>query len=73
MDTAAGWLAVFLGVYNLVRWWARRSYLQRQHERDEFRRHRLQRREPREYQAPDPNFIFDDNPPPPAPNEPPQN
>ena len=64
---SSGWMALFFALYTLVRWWNRRSYLrqrraQAEAEAERERRHREERRR-QENAAPDPNFIFTDNPP----------
>ncbi len=59
-----GWLAMCLVVYNVVRWWMRRSYLRRQRDMEETLS-RLYRRRPHQNTPvePDPNFMFTEEPP----------
>jgi|SRR6516164_2745273 hypothetical protein len=65
---SSAWLALLLALYNIARWWSRRSARrQRQAEREalaqRFQRHREE--EGRPPVEPDPNFQFDDAPRPP--------
>src|SRR5262245_37088528 len=65
---SGGWVALVLALYNLARWWGRRSYRQAQREAErqaEERRqaHRETERAERQ-EAPNPDFDFSDRPPP---------
>jgi hypothetical protein len=67
-NLSAAWLLLVLGVYNLVRWWAGRSYRaeQRALEIERANREWERRRRPTEPSTPlDPNFNFTDEPAPP--------
>jgi hypothetical protein len=59
-DVSAGWLAVVLGMYNLVRWWATRSVGRRQQALDEDLERRRRRDDPERPR--DPTFDFSDPP-----------
>jgi hypothetical protein len=59
-----GWLAMFLGCYNIVRWWMQRSQSRRQREmQDALAKLHRRRTRPESPVEPDPNFIFTDEPP----------
>ena len=59
------WLAVLLGLFNLVRWWSARSYArQRQARREEEERRERDRRRDRPAAPPEYNPAFDFNNPP---------
>ena len=59
-----GWVALFLGAYNVVRWWMQRSYRRRQREMNEaYARLHRRRVQPQAPTEPDPNFQFTDEPP----------
>src|SRR5438132_7826673 len=58
-----GWLALFMGAYNIVRWWLQRSHVRRQREMDDALERLRRRAQPRDAVEPDPNFIFTDEPP----------
>lgn len=70
VNISAGWLALVLAGYNLVRWWARRSASQRARELEQAASHRPGRREPEERER-NPDFIFDEPPAGPPPGAPP--
>jgi hypothetical protein len=66
---SAGWIALLLCLYNLVRWWSARAHAaNRRALREDFHRRRPQaspdQAEP--YRPPDPNFDFTEQPPEPA-------
>jgi hypothetical protein len=65
--TTAGWVALLLALYNLVRWWSARSYArQRRAEQEAADRQaaQLRARRPAEpMPEPDPNFNFTETPP----------
>jgi hypothetical protein len=64
---SGAWLILVLGVYNLVRWWASRSYRAEQRALEVTRANREweKRRRPTEpISPPDPNFNFTEEPPP---------
>jgi len=72
-DVSAGWLALGLAGFNIVRvgtvLFFRRQQRRRTEQADEQQRQEFQRRQPpRVQQPPDPNFQFTD--PPPAPDNP---
>ncbi len=65
---SGGWLALFFAVYNVARWWSRRSYFRQcqaelEAKADRERRHREERRA-EEKETPDPNFNFTEKPQP---------
>ena len=66
-----GWPALVLAVYNLIRWYAARSYYaERRAEREQWTRQQARIRTPPEPpREPDPNFIFTDPPPQPGNSE----
>jgi len=59
-----GWLAMFLGGYNIIRWWMLRSQRRRQRDMQDaltkLHRRRIRSEKPVE---PDPNFMFTEEPP----------
>jgi hypothetical protein len=66
-----GWFVLFLGAYNVVRWWMQASYQRRQRELQEsYARLHKRRVQPRPPVEPDPNFMFTDKPPDPPPQLP---
>jgi hypothetical protein len=69
-DLSVGWLLILLGIFNIARWYsgqARRARMLADEDEAERRRERRRSRTSREYQPPDPNFQFTDEPPPSAP------
>jgi hypothetical protein len=63
INIPAGWLALVLAGYNLVRWWARRSAGQRAREAEQAAQRRPTRREPADAERErNPDFIFDEPP-----------
>lgn len=63
---SSGWIAIILGVYNLARWWGARAARQERflmHQMEEERRQRRRAAAQADYDHPDPNFTFTDEPP----------
>jgi hypothetical protein len=59
-----GWPALVLGLYNLARWWNRRSYQATLRQTESADRQRRAYPDSRTEQTPDPNFDFSDSAPP---------
>src|SRR5690349_9677668 len=59
-----GWLALVLGIYNLVRWWSSWSYQRRRRELTEEQRDRPQSTRQRHpgQSPPNPDFDFSERP-----------
>ncbi len=57
---AAGWFAVLLALYNLARWWIRRSAAATRRAVEEAQRRAEDHQRPHPLPPPDPNFVFTD-------------
>lgn len=70
---SAGWVALLLAAYNVVRWWLRRMYLEQvrtlRAAEEEWRQKWRPRERTERPETPDPNFDFSNQPPAP-PNSP---
>jgi hypothetical protein len=62
VNLSAGWAALVLAAYNLVRWWSLRSSYQRRRAAEEMARHRPGRRRGEPEPERNPDFVFDDPP-----------
>ena len=64
LNISFGWIGLVLGVYNLARWYAKRSIVEDNSARM-IREARVRQSQRRERQEPDPTFDFSDRPAPP--------
>jgi hypothetical protein len=64
---SAGYVGLFLGLYNLVRWYSRRSARSAAKAQAEAKAERERARRPPEEKPIDPTFDFSDRPPEPGP------
>lgn len=70
LPLSLGWLALLFGLYRLVRWWGEYMGRPKQDSASHWKRPPVRR--PSDHVGePDPNFVFDEDPPPGA--EPPTN
>jgi hypothetical protein len=67
LDVSGGWVAILFAAYDGVRWWSLRSSYQRRRAAGEMERHRPDRRPADPRQERNPDFIFDEPPPPDKP------
>jgi hypothetical protein len=63
MGFSEGWLMLAFAAYNVVRWWSRRAYGDKQRAQP-IRKGGLRRRASEPAEPPDPNFNFSDESPP---------
>jgi hypothetical protein len=67
LDVSMGWVGLFFAAYDGMRWWSLRSAYQRRRAAEELERRRPERRPAEPPAELNPDFVFDEPPPPEKP------